>query len=114
MMEVHGTIEKVLMSCGQMVKSYCYFLLQMMCKRESTIHDHEFNCLNLVRENNLCMSVHCKTMLSERLPSIMPPLSTNKALERASIYSIADKPLDLTQLKVRSFAAPITHPQPSP
>jgi magnesium chelatase family protein len=47
-----------------------------------------------------------KTMLSERLPSIMPPLSTNKALERASIYSIADKPLDLTQLKVRSFRSP--------
>jgi hypothetical protein len=26
--------------------------------RKSTSHDHEFNCLNLVRENNLCMSVH--------------------------------------------------------
>jgi hypothetical protein len=26
MMEVHGTIEKVLMSCVQMVKSYCYFV----------------------------------------------------------------------------------------
>ncbi|AYQ55948.1 MG(2+) CHELATASE FAMILY PROTEIN / ComM-related protein [Bathymodiolus thermophilus thioautotrophic gill symbiont] len=47
-----------------------------------------------------------KTMLSERLPSIMPPLSTDKALERASIYSIANKPLDITQLKVRSFRSP--------
>ncbi|CAC9449642.1 AAA+ ATPase superfamily protein YifB/ComM, associated with DNA recombination [uncultured Gammaproteobacteria bacterium] len=47
-----------------------------------------------------------KTMLAERLPSIMPPLSTNKALERASIYSVANKPLDLTQLKVRSFRSP--------
>jgi len=26
MMEVHGTIEKVLMSCVQMVRSYCYFI----------------------------------------------------------------------------------------
>ncbi|MDC9714727.1 MAG: YifB family Mg chelatase-like AAA ATPase [Gammaproteobacteria bacterium] len=47
-----------------------------------------------------------KTMLAERLPSIMPPLSTDKALERASIYSVANKPLDLTQLKVRSFRSP--------
>jgi magnesium chelatase family protein len=36
-----------------------------------------------------------KTMLAERLPSIMPPLSDDKALERASIYSVANKPLDL-------------------
>lgn len=34
-----------------------------------------------------------KTMLAERLPSIMPPLSIYKALERASIYSVANKPL---------------------
>lgn len=47
-----------------------------------------------------------KTMLSERLPSIMPSLDIDKALERASIYSIANKPLDLTQLKVRSFRSP--------
>lgn len=47
-----------------------------------------------------------KTMLAERLPSIMPPLSIDKSLERASIYSVAEKPLDLTQLKVRSFRNP--------
>jgi magnesium chelatase family protein len=47
-----------------------------------------------------------KTMLAERLPSIMPPLSDDKALERASIYSVANKPLDLTQLKVRPFRSP--------
>ncbi|MBT6328023.1 MAG: YifB family Mg chelatase-like AAA ATPase [Candidatus Thioglobus sp.] len=47
-----------------------------------------------------------KTMLSERLPSIMPPLTTQKALERASIYSIADKYLELSELKVRPFRSP--------
>ncbi|BAS68421.1 YifB family Mg chelatase-like AAA ATPase [Bathymodiolus septemdierum thioautotrophic gill symbiont] len=47
-----------------------------------------------------------KTMLAERLPSIMPPLTTDKALERASVYSVANKPLDLTQLKIRSFRSP--------
>lgn len=47
-----------------------------------------------------------KTMLAERLPSIMPPLTTDKALERASIYSVANKSLDLTQLKIRSFRSP--------
>lgn len=47
-----------------------------------------------------------KTMLAERLPSIMPALSTNKALERASIYSVANKPLDLNQLKICPFRSP--------
>ncbi|MBT5286207.1 MAG: YifB family Mg chelatase-like AAA ATPase, partial [Candidatus Thioglobus sp.] len=47
-----------------------------------------------------------KTMLSERLPSIMPPLTTQKALERASIYSIANKYLELSELKVRPFRSP--------
>ena len=47
-----------------------------------------------------------KTMLAERLPSIMPPLSDDKALERASIYSVANKALDLSQLKIRSFRSP--------
>ncbi len=45
-------------------------------------------------------------MLAERLPSIMPLLNTDKALERASIYSVANKPLDLTQLKMRPFRNP--------
>ncbi|HIM58944.1 MAG TPA: ATP-dependent protease [Gammaproteobacteria bacterium] len=47
-----------------------------------------------------------KTMLAERLPSIMPPLSTEKALERAAIYSITNKPLEPSQLHVRPFRSP--------
>ena len=47
-----------------------------------------------------------KTMLSERLPSIMPPLTTDKALERASIYSVANKPLGLNDLQTRPFRSP--------
>ncbi len=47
-----------------------------------------------------------KTMLAERLPSIMPLLCIDKALERASIYSVANKPLELTQLKTRPFRSP--------
>lgn len=47
-----------------------------------------------------------KTMLAERLPSIMPPLDTNKALERSSIYSVAGKILDLNQIKIRPFRSP--------
>ena len=47
-----------------------------------------------------------KTMLAERLPSIMPPLGTEKALQRASIYSIAGKALDLSQMYLRPFRSP--------
>jgi magnesium chelatase family protein len=47
-----------------------------------------------------------KTMLAERLPSIMPPLSTEKALQRASIYSIAGKALDSAQMYIRAFRSP--------
>ena len=47
-----------------------------------------------------------KTMLSERLPSIMPPLSIDKALERASVYSVANKALTTEELKLRPFRSP--------
>lgn len=47
-----------------------------------------------------------KTMLAERLPSIMPPLSAEKALQRASIYSIAGKALDSAQMYIRAFRSP--------
>lgn len=47
-----------------------------------------------------------KTMLSERLPSIMPPLENAKALECATIYSVANKPLDLSKLLLRPFRSP--------
>lgn len=47
-----------------------------------------------------------KTMLAERLPSIMPPLSAEKALQRASIYSISGKVLDRAQMYIRAFRSP--------
>lgn len=47
-----------------------------------------------------------KTMLAERMASIMPPLDFDKALERASIYSVANKPLHLEQIKIRPFRSP--------
>ena len=47
-----------------------------------------------------------KTMLAERLPSIMPPLSTEKALQRAAIFSVANKSIDLSQLYIRPFRSP--------
>ena len=47
-----------------------------------------------------------KTMLAERLPSIMPPLSCEKALQKASIYSVAGKMLDNTQVYIRAFRSP--------
>lgn len=47
-----------------------------------------------------------KTMLAERLPSIMPPLNCEKALQKASIYSVAGKMLDNTQVYIRAFRSP--------
>lgn len=47
-----------------------------------------------------------KTMLAQRMPSIMPPLIIDKALERASIYSVANKPLELSEMFVRPFRSP--------
>lgn len=47
-----------------------------------------------------------KTMLAERLPSIMPPLSAEKALQKASIYSISGKVLDRAQMYIRAFRSP--------
>ncbi len=47
-----------------------------------------------------------KTMLAERLPSIMPPLSTEKALQHAAICSVANKTIDVAQMYVRPFRAP--------
>jgi magnesium chelatase family protein len=47
-----------------------------------------------------------KTMLAERLPSIMPPLSIDKALQRAAIYSVAGKALNSSQMLVRPFRSP--------
>ena len=45
-------------------------------------------------------------MLAERLPSIMPPLSTEKALEHAAICSVANKVINSSQIYVRPFRSP--------
>lgn len=47
-----------------------------------------------------------KTMLSERLPSILPPLSKEQALERASIYSVAGQSVKISELRVPPFRSP--------
>ncbi len=48
-----------------------------------------------------------KTMLARRLPTILPPLSLNEALETTKIYSVVGK-LDKTKglIAMRPFAAP--------
>ncbi|MCS5591102.1 MAG: YifB family Mg chelatase-like AAA ATPase [Gammaproteobacteria bacterium] len=47
-----------------------------------------------------------KTMLSERLPSILPPLSKEQALERASIYSVAGQSVNVGELRTPPFRSP--------
>lgn len=47
-----------------------------------------------------------KTMLAERLPSILPSLDSEAALQRAAIYSVANKSIDLSQLNIRPFRSP--------
>ena len=47
-----------------------------------------------------------KTMLSERLPSILPPLTKEQALERASIYSVAGQCVDVSELCTPPFRSP--------
>jgi magnesium chelatase family protein len=47
-----------------------------------------------------------KTMLAERLPSILPPMSEKEALETISIYSISDQAFDMTQWGRRPFRSP--------
>lgn len=47
-----------------------------------------------------------KTMLVERMPSIMSPLKTADTLERAAIYSVANRNIDLERIKIRPFRSP--------
>ncbi len=48
-----------------------------------------------------------KTMLAKRLPSILPPLSFEEALEVTKIYSVAGKlPPDEGLMRIRPFRAP--------
>ena len=47
-----------------------------------------------------------KTMLAERLPGILPPLSESEALETCSVLSVAGQDTDLAQWRRRPFRAP--------
>jgi magnesium chelatase family protein len=47
-----------------------------------------------------------KTMLATRLPTILPELSEEEALEVASIYSISGKSFNLQQWRIRPFRSP--------
>lgn len=47
-----------------------------------------------------------KTMLANRLPSLLPPLSEQQAIETAAITSISNKPLILQNWRQRPFRAP--------
>ncbi|HUW53727.1 MAG TPA: YifB family Mg chelatase-like AAA ATPase [Rhodanobacter sp.] len=47
-----------------------------------------------------------KTMLAERLPGILPPLSESEALETCAVLSVAGLGADLTQWRRRPFRAP--------
>lgn len=47
-----------------------------------------------------------KSMLAQRLPTIMPKMTDQQALETASIYSILGKPINQSNWKMRPFRAP--------
>lgn len=47
-----------------------------------------------------------KTMLASRLPGILPPLSTEQALEAAAIQSVSSQGFDLSDWKQRPFRSP--------
>jgi magnesium chelatase family protein len=47
-----------------------------------------------------------KSMLASRLPGILPPMSTQQALESASINSISHQGFDMQQWKIRPFRSP--------
>lgn len=47
-----------------------------------------------------------KSMLASRLPGILPPMTTQQALESASINSISNQGFDTGQWKVRPFRSP--------
>ncbi len=47
-----------------------------------------------------------KSMLASRLPGILPPMSTQQALESASINSISHQGFDIRQWKKRPFRSP--------
>jgi len=47
-----------------------------------------------------------KSMLASRLPGILPPMSTEQALESASMYSISQQGFSIDQWKTRPFRSP--------
>jgi magnesium chelatase family protein len=47
-----------------------------------------------------------KTMLAERLPSLLPPMSESEALETCSVVSVVGQPVDTTRWRRRPFRAP--------
>jgi magnesium chelatase family protein len=47
-----------------------------------------------------------KTMLAERLPGIMPPLSESEALETCAVASVSGQVIDLARWRRRPFRAP--------
>jgi len=47
-----------------------------------------------------------KTMLAERLPGILPPMSESEALESCAVRSVAGTPVDLACWRRRPFRAP--------
>ena len=47
-----------------------------------------------------------KSMLAERLPGILPPMSEQEAIETAAIDSVLGRPIDLSRWRCRPFRAP--------
>jgi len=47
-----------------------------------------------------------KSMLAQRLPGILPPMSEAEALETAGVDSVLGRPLDLARWRMRPFRAP--------
>jgi magnesium chelatase family protein len=47
-----------------------------------------------------------KTMLAERLPGILPPLSESEALETCAVWSVAGQTTDLARWRRRPFRSP--------
>ena len=47
-----------------------------------------------------------KTMLAQRLPGILPPMTEQQAIESAAIKSISNQDFDITQWRLRPFRSP--------
>ncbi|KZN51280.1 YifB family Mg chelatase-like AAA ATPase [Pseudoalteromonas luteoviolacea] len=47
-----------------------------------------------------------KSMLAQRMPTIMPPMQIDQALETASVYSLIGKNIDPSQWRQRPFRSP--------